>query len=170
MATDQMAYNAMVQSALRGVVRTALERAVSDGLPGEHHFYIGFRTNDPGVEVPDHLRASHPDEMTIVLQHQYWGLEVDEDGFYITLSFNHRQERLRVPFAAMTSFYDPSVQFGLQFQGPEDGEIAAAGNREAAATDSDAATETEAAAARSETDAASKPGANIVTLETFRKK
>ena len=160
MATDQMAYNAMVQGALRGVVRKALERAASDGLPGEHHFYIGFRTNDPGVDVPDHLRVSHPDEMTIVLQHQYWGLEVGEEGFEITLSFNHRQERLCIPYAAMTSFYDPSVQFGLQFQGPEEDETAAGNDASA----------NEESAAQNETAVDSKPDNKIVTLDTFRKK
>jgi hypothetical protein len=119
MVTDMMDYNTMVQSALRGVVRKALDRAAVDGLPGQHHFYIGFRTGDPGVDIPDHLRASHPDEMTIVMQHQYWGLEIDDEGFAITLSFNHHNERLSVPYTAMTSFYDPSVQFGLQFPGPD---------------------------------------------------
>ena len=160
MATDQMAYNAMVQDALRGVVRKALERAATDGLPGDHHFYIGFRTNDPGVEVPDHLRVSHPDEMTIVLQHQYWGLEIDDDGFEITLSFNHRQERLCVPFAAMTSFYDPSVQFGLQFQGPEDAETPV----------EDAAETLEEPAPQGKPEAATGPDEKVVTLDTFRKK
>lgn len=124
----------------------------------------------PGVEVPDHLRASHPDEMTIVLQHQFWGLEVGEDGFEITLSFNHRQERLVVPYVAMTSFYDPSVQFGLQFQAPEDGESAETGNREVAVIDGDAATDTDDNAADSDDDADKVPDDNIVTLDTFRKK
>jgi hypothetical protein len=128
MAQDQMKYNEMVENALLGVVRTALERAAKDGLPGQHHFYIAFRTQDPGVDIADHLMAKYPDEMTIVLQHQFWGLEIFDDHFEVTLSFNKQGERLVVPFAAVSSFFDPSVQFGLQFKRVMEGEEPEAGN------------------------------------------
>jgi hypothetical protein len=116
MSKDQMHYGRMVDTALRGVVRDMLTRVRESGLPGAHHFYISFRTGDPGVVMPDGLRAKYRDEMTIVLQHQFWGLEVGADYFEVTLSFNKLQQRLHIPFRAMTGFFDPSVQFGLQFQ------------------------------------------------------
>jgi hypothetical protein len=175
MVTDMMDYNAMVQDALRGVVRKALDRAAEEGLPGQHHFYIGFRTADPGVVIPDHLRASHPDEMTIVLQHQFWGLEIDDNGFAITLSFNKHHERLHIPFAALTSFYDPSVQFGLQFPGPEADSVQENdmpkdrryGGQEAAVSEP-SGSDKEAAESPPE-GAGDAPVDNIVTLDTFRK-
>jgi hypothetical protein len=114
--TDKFQYEALVDEALRGVVRRVLAHAADRGLPGTHHFYISFRTNEPGVEMPDYLRAKYADEMTIVLQHQYWGLEVTEQAFEVTVSFNKRNERLKVPFAALSAFVDPSVRFGLQFE------------------------------------------------------
>ena len=116
MAQDLFQYDKMVETALRGVARQALAIAARDGLRGEHHFYIGFRTDAPGVVVPAQLLAKFPEEMTIVLQHQFWGLEVGDAAFSVTLSFNSRSERLTVPFAAITSFADPSVNFGLQFE------------------------------------------------------
>jgi hypothetical protein len=125
MAKDLMDYNRLVDGALRTVVQQALRRAAREGLPGSHHFYISFRTGDPGVDVPEYLRTKYPEEMTIVIQHQFWGLEIGEDGFEVTLSFRKSPERLKVPFAALTGFFDPSVQFGLQFKGGEAGEAGA---------------------------------------------
>ena len=123
MADIELRYDKMVEEALRSVVRDALTVAAEHGLPGEHHFYVTFLTQAPGVQIPDHVRARHPDEMTIVLQHQFWGLEVDEDWFEVTLSFSGVSERLVIPFAAVTGFADPSAKFGLQFQPvPEDDE------------------------------------------------
>ncbi len=110
-----MEYSKMVEKALRGVVREAVLEAAEHGLRGNHHFYISFATDAPGVVVPDHLRQRFEGEMTIVLQHQYWGLEVSEEGFEVTLSFNKVHERLQIPFAAVTDFHDPSVPFGLRF-------------------------------------------------------
>jgi uncharacterized protein len=118
MAQDLFQYEKMVETALRGVVREALERAARDGLRGGHHFYISFRTGAPGVIIPPQLLAKYPEEMTIVLQHQFWGLEVGEHAFSVTLSFSSRMEQLTIPFAAITTFADPSVKFGLQFQVP----------------------------------------------------
>lgn len=112
---DRFHYDALVDDALRSVVRRVLTQVAETGLPGSHHFYISFRSNDPGVELPDYLRAKYPDEMTIVLQHQYWGLIIGEDEFEVTVSFNKQQERIKVPFAALSAFVDPSVRFGLQF-------------------------------------------------------
>lgn len=115
MSKDFMHYKELMDRALRGVVREALTRVAKSGLPGSHHLYVTFRTKAPGVDLADRLRERFPDDMTIVLQHQFWGLEVHEDHFEITLSFNKLHERLVVPFDAITSFVDPSVQFGLQF-------------------------------------------------------
>jgi hypothetical protein len=120
MSQDLMGYNGIVEEALKGVVRESLIRVARDGLPGEHHFYISFRTDVADVQVPAHLRMQYPKEITIVLQHQYWDLEVGERGFSVTLAFAGRNERLAVPFSAITGFADPSVQFGLQFKTAED--------------------------------------------------
>ncbi|HEY8191420.1 MAG TPA: ClpXP protease specificity-enhancing factor SspB [Alphaproteobacteria bacterium] len=109
-------YDKMVEQALRGVVRQAVEEVVKDGLPGEHHFYITFMTDFPGVEIPDYLRDRYPGEMTIVLQYQFYDLSVDKEKMKVTLSFNNVPERLVVPLAAVTIFADPSVNFALQFQ------------------------------------------------------
>jgi hypothetical protein len=114
--TQPLRYDLLLQKALRGVLRETLDEVAAKGLPGHHHLYITFRTQAPGVTVPDHLVQRYPDEMTVVLQHEFWGLEVDEVGFQVTLSFNNRGERLTVPFAAVVAFADPSVNFGLQFQ------------------------------------------------------
>jgi uncharacterized protein len=115
MGEDGLRYDAMVESALRGVVRRALSYAAERGLPGDHHFYVSFHTNHPGVDIPAQLRARYPNEMTIVLQHQFWGLDVGEEAFGVTLSFSDVPERLTIPFSAISAFADPSVRFGLQF-------------------------------------------------------
>jgi hypothetical protein len=107
----------MMQAALKGVVRAALEKAVRLGaLPGDHHFFVTFRTRTPGVEMPDHLKDRFTDEMTIVIQHQYWDLKVDDEGFGVLLRFGGQPYHLQVPFAAITRFVDPSVNFGLIFE------------------------------------------------------
>ena len=114
---DLMHYEAMAQDALRGVVRSALKRAASpDGLPGAHHFYITFKTDAPGVSAPPDLLAKYPEEMTIVLQHQYRDLAPGETFFAVTLKFGGQPKKLSVPYAAVTRFYDPSVQFLLQIE------------------------------------------------------
>jgi hypothetical protein len=159
MAQDHLRYDKMVEAALRGVVREALARAARDGLPGAHHFYIGLRTTAPGVVLPGHLVQKFPDQMTIVLQHQFWGLEVGDDAFSVTLSFQGRPERLSVPFAAVTSFADPSVQFGLQFEVPT---VATAAEPTALSAALPSAAEKSAPAESS--------GAEIVTLDRFRKR
>ncbi|RAI42462.1 SspB family protein [Rhodoplanes roseus] len=115
MPTDYIRYDILTQNALRGVVRTVLSDAATKGLPGEHHFYVSFDTRAPGVKLSPRLLAQYPTEMTIVLQHQFWDLTVTEDGFEVGLSFNGIPERLVVPLTALKGFFDPSVQFGLEF-------------------------------------------------------
>jgi hypothetical protein len=115
MTTDHIRYDILAQSALRGVVRTVMADAAKKGLLGEHHFKISFDTTAPGVKLSPRLREQYPQEMTIVLQHQFWDLEVGDEAFEVGLSFSGIPERLRVPFDAITGFFDPSVEFGLQF-------------------------------------------------------
>lgn len=119
---DILRYDKMVEYALRGVVRQAIEEVMDDGLPGDHHFYITFMTDFPGVDIPDYLRDRYPGEMTIVLQYQFYDLNVDKEKMSVTLSFNNVPERLVIPLGAITIFADPSVNFALQFQplGEED--------------------------------------------------
>jgi uncharacterized protein len=142
----------MVEAALRGVVREALARTAAKGLPGAHHFYITFRTGFPGLKIPDYLAGQYPQEMTVVLEHQFWDLDVTEDHFAVTLSFQNKPERLVIPFEAITAFADPAVKFGLQFQ-------AGSGEEE---------TEPAAPAPAPEVKA-EKPG-EVVALDAFRKK
>ncbi len=113
---DLIGYSRLIDTALRGVIRDVLKMAQNQGLPGEHHLYVTFRTDFPGLLIADHLKEKYPEEMTIVLQHQYWNLKVEEKTFSIVLSFNKIREKLIVPFAAITSFVDPSIKFGLQLQ------------------------------------------------------
>ncbi len=119
MATDHIRYDILAQEALRGVVRTVLADAAKNGLPGEHHFKITFDTAAPGVRLSDRMRAQYPESMTVILQHQFWDLDVSDDSFEVGLSFGGVPERLAVPFDAITAFYDPSVQFGFQFETDE---------------------------------------------------
>lgn len=120
---DEMHYDQLAQDALRGVIRLALERAASpEGIPGEHHFYITFKTRAVGVSVPADVLAKYPDEMTVVLQHQYWDLTVEPTGFSVMLKFGGMPKVLSMPYTAVTRFYDPSVQFLLQFEDPETAE------------------------------------------------
>jgi hypothetical protein len=115
MSVDHIRYDLLTQDALRGVIRTVLTDVAVKGLQGEHHFFITFDTRVDGVRMSARLKASYPDEMTIVLQHQFWDLAVGEDDFDVGLAFNGIPERLHVPFKAVKAFMDPSVQFGLQF-------------------------------------------------------
>jgi len=158
MSQDQLRYDRMVETALRGVVRSALREVEKNGLPGEHHFYVTFRTTFPGVQIPDHLRQQYPVEMTIVLQYQFYGLEVTNEGFTVTLSFGGVHEPLIIPFAAITTFADPSVNFALQFQ-------------PFGATDSFSEEEDGDAAVLEEPEEEEEPrGATVVALDAFRKK
>ncbi|HUL89638.1 MAG TPA: ClpXP protease specificity-enhancing factor SspB [Pseudolabrys sp.] len=122
MMADQIRYDLLTQQALRGVVRNVLVDTAKKGLPGDHHFYISFDTHAEGVQLSDRLRAQYPEEMTIILQHQFWDLKVGEEQFEVGLSFGGVPETLTVPFEAINGFFDPSVQFGLQFEEVTEGE------------------------------------------------
>jgi uncharacterized protein len=116
MAVDHIRYDLLAQEALRGVLRTVLSDAAKNGLPGDHHFFVTFDTCADGVRLSQRMRAQYPKEMTIILQHQFWDLSVSEDAFEVGLSFGGVPERLSIPFSAVRGFYDPSVEFGLQFE------------------------------------------------------
>ena len=172
MAESWLRYDRMVEHALRSVVRKALAEAAQRGLPGEHHFYITFHTDRAGVGIADWLRQQYPQEMTIILQHQFWDLTVEEERFAVTLSFGGRHERLTVPLDSVTRFADPSVKFGLQFEAAEE-EAEAKPAAAAPAPVAKASKQTEAPAAASSSAAASgesPKGAEVVTLDSFRKK
>jgi hypothetical protein len=123
---DLIRYDKMVETALRGVVREVLARTAASGLPGAHHFYITFRTTFPGLALPPHLVTQYPNEMMIVLENQFWDLEVQEHQFSITLNFKSKPERLTIPFEAITAFADPAVKFALQFQAADEAAAPAA--------------------------------------------
>lgn len=125
-STDQIRYDLLAQDALRGVVRRVLADVARDGLPGDHHFFIAFDTRAPGVKLSQRMREKYPEEMTIVLQHQFWDLIVSDTAFEVGLSFSGIPERLSVPFSALKGFFDPSVKFGLQFELAEEAAAAPA--------------------------------------------
>ena len=158
-----MHYSALVEDALRGVVRQALRTAAEHGLPGDHHFYVTCRTGPGGLVLPPRLRESYPDEITLVLQHQFWDLELHDIGFDVTLSFNGRNERLQVPWEAITGFVDPAVEFGLQFKAlPE----AAA---KSATSDGSGEADGEGDGVGGPDSGASPPETKVVQLDTFRR-
>ena len=150
-------YDEIVQEALRAVVGRVLREVERDGLPGEHHFYITFKTRAPGVDIPGHLMARFPDEMTIVIQNRYWDLKVEDDRFEVGLSFNQISSMLHIPFAAITSFVDPAVDFALQFHVDEiEGDV-----DEHEPAENDAADEGAAVV---------DDGSNVVTVDFGKKK
>ena len=159
MAEDHMRYDILAQEALRGVVRKVLSEVAKTGLPGEHHFFISFLTRAPGVRLSEKLLGQYDKEMTIVIQNQYWDLKATEIGFEVGLSFDGIPETLVIPFAAIKGFFDPSVQFGLQF------DPATAPGAIAVEADADDAVESVAAEPGDE-----KPGEKVVSLDSFRKK
>lgn len=162
MAEDHMRYDILAQEALRGVVRKVLAEVAKTGLPGEHHFFISFVTRAPGVRLSEKLLGQYDKEMTIVIQNQYWDLKVNETGFEVGLSFDGIAETLVIPFSAVKGFFDPSVQFGLQFD-----PATAPG---AAAVEDSADAELESTAESSASGDAEKPGEKVVSLDAFRKK
>jgi hypothetical protein len=189
MTIDHIRYDILTQDALRSVVRTVLEDAARNGLPGEHHFYIAFDTRAEGVKLSQRMRAQYPEEMTVVLQHQFWDLVVSEEQFEAGLSFGGVPERVVVPFAAIKSFVDPSVQFGVQFEivAADEDEAGKAGDRPPAehrATSgpttavptpanpppADAASVNPPATPKQDGADAPADGARVVSLDRFRKK
>ena len=180
MGEDLIRYDLMVQDALRGVVRKVLLEAAEKGLPGEHHFFVSFRTQAPGVKVSSRLVERHPEEMTIVLQHQFWDLNVTTTTLEVGLSFGGIPEKLVIPFDAITSFWDPSVDFGLKFElanadaADNDSSEDGLNTVDQTATDAKISSSVEAKenAAPPLTPSSSEPqsGAEIVSLSAFRKK
>ena len=174
MLASPLDYSQLVERALRRVVQDALTVVAERGLPGRHHFYITFRTDHPDVMLDDGLRARYPSEMTVILQHEFWGLEVGEDRFGVTLSFGGQSHRLEIPFEAVQVFADPSVEFGLQFTVG-----ARADGGEAPATAQAPVAELPSMADKAPGEALVEPeagpsqevgGAEVVTLDRFRKK
>jgi uncharacterized protein len=165
-ADDLIGYDQLMQDALRGVVRAALQEAANPrGLPGKHHFYITFRTHAPGVIIPDHLSARYPDEMTIVLEHQFWDLEIYPDRFRVILKFSGQPHPIVIPLAAITRFFDPSVKFGLQFEQHQADEARMMASGDTASSGPAAPQQT--SAQDSEPVSANS---SVVSLDAFRKK
>ncbi len=170
MPTDHIRYDVLARDALRGVLRRVLSDAAEHGLPGEHHFFITFLSKADGVKLSPRLLAQYPEEMTIILQHQFWDLVVTEDRFEVGLSFGGVPERLVVPFASIKSFFDPSVQFGLQFEPQEmAGEMPASANLPAVPPASGLPVATPPAENGGEPPRGNE-GATVVRIDRFRKK
>jgi hypothetical protein len=183
MPTDYIRYDLLVQEALRSVVRKVLGDAARNGLPGEHHFNIAFKTQAPGVVIPPAVLQRYPDEMAIILQHEFWDLEVTNDAFAVSLNFSRKPERLTIPFDSITGFSDPSVPFGFKLEpraATEPAKAPAPPREAARKSDPNAATaptKTAAAAAKSAEAAAKKAErpretepAKVVSIDAFRNK
>ena len=172
MATDHIRYDVLARDALRGVLRKVLTDAAAHGLPGEHHFFITFMSKAEGVKLSPRLLAQYPEEMTIILQHQFWDLTVLDDRFEVGLSFGGIPERLVVPFSAIKSFLDPSVKLGLQFDTSDVAEVASENLPAAPAATAVAvpASAAETAETAEEPTPPNQGGAEVVRLDRFRKK
>jgi len=160
MDPETIDYPAILQDALRDAVRRVMEQVAEHGLPGEHHLYIGFRTSFPGVQVPRGLRQQYPEEVTIILQHQFWGLEVTPEDFSVILAFGSSRQRILVPFAALTAFADPSADFGLRFEATAPPAETTASAREDAAVKPSEAPE----------DTAPPPPAGVIRFDPSRRR
>tara|TARA_B100000676_G_scaffold302105_1_gene350453 strand:+ start:140554 stop:141066 length:513 start_codon:yes stop_codon:yes gene_type:complete len=168
MTDDMIDYAKFVDRAMRGVLREALQIASENGLPGLHNFYITFETQNSGVDISQVLIAQYPEEMTIVLEHQFWDLDVTENSFAVTLSFGGKRERLFIPFEAVTAFVDPSVKFGLQF-GAEEGASMARLDSGEETTDENDSSPVEDTSDNTVTELETDDG-TVVALDSFRKK
>ncbi len=167
MGQDHIRYDILAQDALRGVIRKVLAEVAATGrLPGDHHFFITFLTGAPGVRISQHLKSKYAEQMTIVIQHQFWDMKVTDVGFEIGLSFSDTPEKLVIPYNAIRGFYDPSVNFELEFDVPA-AEDEDAGSAEITAYPVQA--EKEEAEAKAEGSEEKKPG-SVVSLDSFRKK
>lgn len=174
---DLIRYDILAQEALRSVIRKVLDEVARAGLPGDHHFFITFQTTHPGVRLSKRMRERYPEEMTIVIQHTFWNLDVGDTAFEIDLSFDDVRERLRVPFSAVRGFFDPSVKFGLQFDVVAEPaaapEPATGEKKEKPSRASVPATKPKPVTVVSDKKAenhAAKESADVVSLDTFRKK
>jgi hypothetical protein len=168
MVDDLIRYDVLYQEALLGLVKKVLAEVAQAGLPGEHHFYVTFDTRAPGVRISSRLKADYPEEMTVVLQHQFWDLTVSDSGFEVGLSFKGVPERLVVPFRAVTSFTDPHVSFQVKFDVRAEEQAEASEAEEAAAETGPA--EEGAPAPEDEKAAKSDTPGEVVSLDAFRKK
>lgn len=168
MGQDHIRYDILAQDALRGVIRKVLgEVAATNSLPGDHHFFITFLTGAPGVRLSQHLKSKYPEQMTIVIQHQFWDLKVTDAGFEIGLSFSDTPEKLVIPFNAIRGFYDPSVNFELEFDVAADAGMEIVEDEDVAAFVTPVETEGDGAAKPADGE---KAGASVVSLDAFRKK
>jgi len=174
MAEDQIRYDILAQEALRGVMRKVLAEVARTGLPGNHHFFITFLTGAPGVRISSRLRERYPEQMTIVLQFQYWDLKVSETGFEVGLSFADVPEKLEIPFSAVRGFYDPSVNFELEFDVKTDTvveePVPLVPEKKTKASQPKAEKAKKAAAQAPVEEASGDKGAQVVSLDAFRKK
>ena len=170
---DLIRYDVLAQEALRGVVKKVLQEVARTGLPGDHHFYITFDTQYAGVRMSSRMREKYPEEMTIVVQHQFWDLETTDHGFSIGLSFDNVPEALSIPFSAIRGFFDPSVQFGLQFEAveePDEEDAATAAETGALPSPPELEKLTSGSADSEATEAEEESSAEVVSLDAFRKK
>ena len=166
---DHIRYDILAQDALRGVIRKVLsEVAATNSLPGDHHFFITFLTGAPGVRLSQHLKSKYPEQMTIVIQHQFWDLKVTDAGFEIGLSFSDTPEKLVIPFNAIRGFYDPSVNFELEFDVAAEAGMDVVEDEELTAYAAPAEGASDAAGAKPAD--GEKAGASVVSLDAFRKK
>ncbi len=184
MSEDLIRYDVLTQEALRGVIRKVLDEVSVAGLPGEHHFFITFDTNHPGVRLSKAMRERYPESMTIVIQHTFWNLKTDDNAFELDLTFNEVRERLRIPFMAIQAFFDPSVKFGLQFDleaetAAHDGEVidlkqpsASERQEDATPADSDEGQQVPDGEPKSsdKDGKGEEKDAEVVSLDAFRKK
>ena len=171
MGQDHIRYDILAQDALRGVIRKVLAEVAATGhLPGDHHFFITFLTGAPGVRLSQHLKAKYPEQMTIVVQHQFWELKVSETGFEIGLSFSDTPEKLVIPFNAIRGFYDPSVNFELEFDVAASEDEEEAESAEITAYPLSEGEDAPADKSSEKPDGGPKGGASVVSLDSFRKK
>jgi hypothetical protein len=163
--SDSIDYGHLMHNAMRGLIKTVLEDVRDNGLPGEHHFFITFDTTHPDVAIADWLRERYPSEMTVVVQHWFDNLDIRDDGFSITLNFGDAPEPLNIPFDALRTFVDPSVEFGLRFEAEDDDED----EHGLRSVDSDAREEAQPVTSTQEPKEKPKKDADVVSLDSFRK-
>ena len=170
MTTGGINYEKFMQAALKGVMRAALEVAAKEGLPDSHHFYITFKTDYPGVNVASHLTAQYAGEMTVVMQHQFEHLEIDDEGFQVSLQFNRRPELLVIPFDAITAFVDPAVNFSLHFQQPDSNDAPQSGDVTSKQDSGEITSGSDGAPGPDDGRDGTTNGATVVSLDSFRNK
>lgn len=171
MSDQYFDYDEMIQTALKGVVAKVLDDVSQNGLKGDHHYYVAFRTQDEGVKIPASLKETYPDEMTIVIQHRYWGLKVEKNHFEIGLSFNKKPELLVIPYSALIGFVDPSSQFALQFDyGEEKASNDTGLDEQPAAEVGVQNTQTPPEPIEDQNLSSENEAEKVVTLDAFRKK